>query len=1496
MQNSKDPNVTQAPVNSDPATSLQLTDQPLIQHDGASQAGRRQPALDPAYAPIDERSVADLLAFARAYAKELQYFDPQGAPDGDWSGFLDADIDAMARYLSDPERVQADALNSGIYAHPHVVLLLTFLDLLQYARTQLNDLTRRHLEFYYHEALGLTAKPAIPDHVHALVELADSQEQFRLPAGSLLHAGQDSQRADLFYRTDQDIVANRARVASLKSLFVQKQAIGIREAHHNPDLVAGLFPKASTSWGKLPFAERAFMAMLSMALGESDPGGRLPAYPGADQTLDTKLLKDLDALIRFIQSDLAMPLPVFRILMELKLKRDTDNRWGQVNTILEQAGQQKRGDTKTVLDPARREDFDANLAAALSPNYNTLPDVENIYDLYRRRKEAADKQAIHADVLRFITTDQIGLHMTLADFDTMMGIIDDIYKDWRRIYDILRAAGRKKHPGQTLEPPKLRAYDPDKFATLTGQTLGSLTFPATATQPGSLDNCYREVQNLEAYFHIPVEDFAVIRAIDAKGTAAKPWEWQQVYAIVEKAYVEKALPKRWELLRIAHTKGFDAMILLALGDPAPGNSLPESRIFMALKPAADEQYIREQLYLEIANFTYIQSTAAANKPLDDPAWANVYKMLELAQRRKRGWDEPQAQIEIRQNIYAAADATLVQVQLGLKEEPVTLRWRTFGASPGQPDHTYVVPAAAGFAIASPLLALAEGARTIMLTLGCSADHFDKVAIDAALAATPFRFFLSAPDQLVEVIPRPAAGNTPANVTIQAIESVQGDTTSYTLNITLRLDAQAPPVEPLMTDTGIRTPWPMMQIRLADVPAANDIIYRAFQPLVLQNVGLQVEVAGITQLILQNDDGMLNAKKPFEPFGFAPVIGSSFSIAHPELCSKQLDRLNMQIDWLGAPDNLHAHYMGYKDYEDPAKSPASPIADNKVFTAQLRLYDNRAFFDIKTIQLFHAETDTPTTGATKTNAIAISKDAIISKYPNYQQNLQPVVAEEALDWSRYWQVELLEPDFQHAIYPRAAAGCASKTIPTNPKPFIVNPPYTPKIKRLSMGYSASVAIDLVGNDSATADTLYHIEPFGYCELARNDDGQYSFLPQYANEGELLIGLQNLAPPQNLALLFQMAEGSADPDVAREAVHWRYLDGNRWASLEAGRLIADSTNGLLNTGIITFDLPPVAPSTRLPADLYWIQATISKNSRSVGDMVAIEAQAVSATFADQGNAPDHLNQPLLAGSITGLAEPLPEVQAIRQPYSSFGGKGPEQASGLYTRVSERLRHKNRALTSWDYEHMVLEAFPGIYKVKCLPVGIADDPRLADQIQLIVIPDIRGKLPFDPFEPKVAADTLRAIEQYIEQHTSPAARVTISNPTYIRLLVRLGVRLRPGYNPGYYTQALDQELQRYLAPWAYDQSAEIVFGGKINANLIVNFVEERPYVDYVAGVKLFTSMDGDTNTQLVDPQFAVAPNAILVSDRKHRIDLISEEVYQESYFTGINYMQVELDFQIA
>jgi hypothetical protein len=178
----------------------------------------------------------------------------------------------------------------------------------------------------------------------------------------------------------------------------------------------------------------------------------------------------------------------------------------------------------------------------------------------------------------------------------------------------------------------------------------------------------------------------------------------------------------------------------------------------------------------------------------------------------------------------------------------------------------------------------------------------------------------------------------------------------------------------------------------------------------------------------------------------------------------------------------------------------------------------------------------------------------------------------------------------------------------------------------------------------------------------------------------------------------------------------------------------------------------------------------------------------------------------------------------------------------------------------------------------------------------------LPFDPFEPKAPADLIANISENLAGLVPAFARVRVKNAHFVPVKVRVAVRFRPGYNEGYFKRALNEELNRFLSPWAYGEGADIVIGGRIYGNVIINFLEERPYVDYVANIKLFSSEDG-RNFVLAHPTTtegywveARQPDGVLVAARQHEIDIIPEEGYQEDAFTGINYMKVELDFVVA
>ncbi|MCI5149275.1 MAG: hypothetical protein D3916_07800, partial [Candidatus Electrothrix sp. MAN1_4] len=664
-------------------------------------------------------------------------------------------------------------------------------------------------------------------------------------------------------------------------------------------------------------------------------------------------------------------------------------------------------------------------------------------------------------------------------------------------------------------------------------------------------------------------------------------------------------------------------------------------------------------------------------------------------------------------------------------------------------------------------------------------------------------------------------------------------------------------------------WPILKIVFDDRDGYNSGNYQQFRKEILSNITISVEVNGLSDFTIWNDFQKLDYKKPFEPFGPKPIVGSRFYISSTELTAKKISLskekkylVKFNIEWANL-DSLDKEKNYYINYNHPKIKKESWIESFEINIGKGGyapiIKDKTLLQSSITLERIENESD-------------------ILKYPK----------------SIYW--ELQEPDFQHSVYPALAAKKATQLAVALAKPpasftsdsYIVNPPFTPVIKKLTLNYNASA--DLKEDQSDIK--LFHIHPFGYAEVKPVKDGEkitgYPFLPQYDRAGELYIGLENLKPPQRLSVLFQMAEGSADADMSPSPVYWDYLDGNKWHPLENGGVLQDGTCGLINSGIIKFALPvpnpEKSPSTLLPPELYWLRASVRKRPNSLCDTVAIHTQAVSATLVNNDNAPDHFRQPLAKETIKKLLHPLPAIKAIHQPYTSFGGKTAEEDKWFYTRVSERLRHKQRALTVWDYEHLVLERFPQIYKVKCIP---ANESR-PGTVEIVVIPDIRNRLPADPFEPKAPVNLLEDIHSYLERMAPDSANIVVKNARYVPFRVRMGVRFRQGYEEGHHIDLLQNELNRFLAPWAYAEGADIVFGGKIYASSIIDFVERLSYVDYLAQLNFFPAglREGENSIS------AQKGADVLVPEREHFIDAIPEGGYQ----FGINYMKIGLDFQVA
>ncbi|AFY70354.1 hypothetical protein Pse7367_2086 [Thalassoporum mexicanum PCC 7367] len=442
-----------------------------------------------------------------------------------------------------------------------------------------------------------------------------------------------------------------------------------------------------------------------------------------------------------------------------------------------------------------------------------------------------------------------------------------------------------------------------------------------------------------------------------------------------------------------------------------------------------------------------------------------------------------------------------------------------------------------------------------------------------------------------------------------------------------------------------------------------------------------------------------------------------------------------------------------------------------------------------------------------------------------------------------------------------------TVELDAMPMLPEEPYTPIIKSLQLDYTAIA--------TQKDCQLFHLHPFDGVAILPNILSPPAaiaqpipLLPQYTNEGELLIGLQNLEPLTTLSLLFQVVGETADTDLERTTVTWHYLKNNHWQRFDDHLILQDRSNGLIQSGIVKLAIPADIShehTTILTPDLDWIKASVAERSRAIGHILSIQAQAAEVTFTDADNDPNHLASPLPADSITKFVDPPPEIKQVQQPYPSFGGQIKEQPTHFYTRVSEHLRHKGRAINIFDYEHLVLERFPEIYKVRCINHShLNNEARLYEvspgYVTLAVIPALSHKPNLDQLKPKVNINLLDEIEQYLRSLSSPWAHIQVINPQYEEIRVSFRVKFKSPFhaNFSFYRHKLEQAIISFLSPWTIHGQAEIHFGGEIYRSSIIKFVEEQTYVDYVLNFQLYQGEEDLDRTKVA----AKAAHSILVS----------------------------------
>ncbi len=1520
-----------------------------LERDGAGQSQRRLPNLAPKTAGIDERTLTDWLAFAQAYSRELKYYNLGNKPDGDWRKFLNpgnldeqelpAHWQEIESFLANPDSFD----DTCVHRRPHLVLFLAFLHLLRLSQQRLNLLTRQHLDFYYQKFLALEKQAAQPDSVIILAKPSADVPMALLPAGTWLEAGKDSQGDELFYRTGENLEVNQAQVKHLYSVFVDKKVTGIRQAR-----------EACLATGGDPL-----LAMFGIVYG--DP---LPLWSGKE--LDGVLLAYLGEMVDFVDVRLHLDFQAFRNLMRIKNSRNESASadWGLINGKLEIIGQAVRKSQDFKIDPPYSPDFNTNLETALKgkPDYSVLPnDITSMEDVYAQSdRPLVEKEFIIKQL--HLTKDQFKTMMDRKmevdnDWRIVNGLLEGAGQRQRGDPDYRLVMENSTQFDANLKSA-VGELDFSAFKAIfeVNGTPGDLDrFNTSLQQIEAYFSC-----TLEDFTQL-MDAEKRENQTDAKNRP-KPTsaDWARVYATLAAIFARKKL-NELKTGNKSQKEVLEAMLRLALGEPTLAIDKllshlaayrPEDDAFVAIRTALLDEKSTPDLNEQDWKAVIDTLGQAWRKRVGDDLianqeeWLNLYATEDATNMKvDNSGGTPRWRTFGQRRQASAKDQAQIPLLGWSIASPV------FCLSQGQRDVTLTLVFQGDNYDNNKINDLLDDSTNYPFQIEAGSEKG---------WVTPATVSIVSGDFSIE-----NGWATPVKKT-DSFSSLPQKNSLKALRLTLGFDVTVPPLAALpgtesrwplirillrpASKENASAPYPLFQRLVLErvlIHAAVD----GLQDLRMENdegslaAGKPFEPFGVSP----------SAGSRFE------FVHPELVIKRLDKLEATLQWMKVP------DDNLVTYYKNYPDITDDKKFSAKiSLVDHRLEipledTAALfkAVASNEHTICISGIPAI-IETERP--GYAYVPELApfnLAEPATWQRYwrfelngPDFQHgNYARVSAQKSIEFAAAVAAKAIEQAAASktpavpavtgtgtGTDTKAIEQAAASQTPANPSiladtkanqtlplpvaaDYQVNPPYTPKLKSFSVGYECSVEIIMNPAQDAPPEILaqrygsgeeriFYQQAFGVAEIQPEPDPKLykpcSFLPSYGYEGELYIGLEGVVIPrdgtQDLAMLFQMAEGSANPDLEPQLVEWHYLSGNRWVSLSDGGILADSTHGLIEAGIIKFRLPEARPNTLLPENLYWLRAAVAQYCDSVCDTVAIHTQAVSATWVDRGNAPDHLNQPLPAGTITKTADAFPGILAISQPYTSFGGKPGEQDVLFNTRVSERLRHKQRALTLWDYEHLILEQFPGIYKAKCIPASSMEPGELG-KVDIIVIPDIRNRLPFNPFEPKATAGQLNDISRFLEGYVSPLAEVKVKNAYYVPVRVRFAVRFKPGYDPGFYKTSLNEELNRFLSPWAYKDSNDVVIGGKIYANSIVDFLEKRTYVDYVAELKLFINEDGlgfklvaDTGDHAGYRVRSERPDGVLVADRQHVIDLITDTRFEDAKFNGIGYMKIELDFIVA
>lgn len=588
--------------------------------------------------------------------------------------------------------------------------------------------------------------------------------------------------------------------------------------------------------------------------------------------------------------------------------------------------------------------------------------------------------------------------------------------------------------------------------------------------------------------------------------------------------------------------------------------------------------------------------------------------------------------------------------------------------------------------------------------------------------------------------------------------------------------------PCTEDThGMTTEHPALRILTSETPCPYDWATR----LKFDAIKIETTVSAIRNFTFYNELGQVDPSQPFQPFGIQSEKGAWFLFGNEEMGLKPLKEVRLKGKWKKLPETEAEFNQQYKCYI----TAFGQAIDINSFTISTEWQQDGKWHackekDGKNVQRLF---------------VSLSQAEVIFSFPKESpqtRNNLSIPYEYSRDRDGFFRATLQAPsigfgtDAYRMLFTNTMihnSRCKKKDLKELPPEPII-----PLLADVELSYIASEETTLADLTNSSI-RLSHITELSEQETVPvSKANEQPFLPVFTTDNQLYFAFLHAKGEQTVRMYLDMVLPkesipfhSPQPDKSIK-LSWEFRDGNTWYPIGIDAIRAEETHGLTQSGFIEISLPEkIKDSHTDKQGRVWLRAAITGDPSSSLAIRSIRTNYIRLIAQNSDGSP------LPAGTIQETIEPDERIESILQPLPGFGGKLAETNTDAAIRQSSRISNRHRAITIKDYERLVLENFPEVDKVQCIPVP---QEKGASEICLVVFSCTEDSRYF--LSP---AWKLAEIQRMIRQYAPSFVPLRVINPVYEQVIVHCKVILWDSVqDEGKTLRQLVVLAQNYLAPW--------------------------------------------------------------------------------------------------